>query len=180
MRYSLRTLLLLLAIAPLVLAAAWWWGGPRGLSRADRLAIAQAILTHVLTDPGMAGSRDFYGTPGDTQVALLDDPEGYSIAWPKGLPAKIAGYQVVHSSGSASASPNQPRLLGVALTRLDLPKPKTENKVWTGMFDSPVEITVTNASGSSNGGVIGGCIVGYSLKLENGKWIVKQAWSMDP
>lgn len=180
MRYSLRTLLILLAVAPLALAAAWWWGGPRGLSKADRLAISQAVLADVLSDPSMAGSRDFYGTPGDPRVALIDGSDGYSLPWPKGLPAKIAGYQVVRTRGSASASPNQPRLLGVALTKLDLPQPKAEAKDWEEMFDSPVQITVTNAGGDSNGAVIGGCIVGYNVKRENGKWIVKQVWAMDP
>ena len=66
----------------------------------------------------------------------------------------------------------QPRRLGVRLNHLALDPRRA--------FDNQIEVTLFNIGGDKGGGVIGACIVTYTVARDGGTWIARWAAMMDP
>jgi hypothetical protein len=172
MRFSLRTLLILLAVAPPLAAIVYWRNKPM-FSRAEQIEICEAVVRGLLTNSKLKDSRDFYGTVGDKKVALVTYTRSDCI-WPSFYRPKIPGYNFLRINDNAGVDPNGPRILGFRLDEFN-PGQKT-----TGMFDAPVCVTIMNAGGSGNGGVIGACTVFYGLERDGGRWTVRYQGAFDP
>jgi hypothetical protein len=136
----------------------------------DGQAILQAVLTDVLTNPALADTREFYGTPADKTVALVD---GDKLAWPRGFPAKLLGYKAVAPVPSDPFN-EQRRVLGIRLDKFDLKDPKS------GPLEGPIEICLFNTGGGANGWVIGGCSVYYRPRRDGKRWTVECLGLIDP
>src|SRR5262245_10500132 len=135
----------------------------------DVKEILQAIITDVLTNPDLKDTREFYGTAKDKTVALED---GAELGWPKGFNPGLHGHTLVRVPVDPFG--NQHRVLGIRLNKFDL----TQNKA--GQRDAPIEIGLSNVGGSTNGAVIGGCIVWYVPKRVGKHWTVENAGLLDP
>jgi hypothetical protein len=172
MRFSLRTLLILLAASPPLAAIVYWKNKPQ-ISRAEQIQICDAVLNDLLNNPDLQDSRDFYGTTGDKQVALVSYSRS-DCNWPSFYRPAIPGYIVLRINDGAGRDDSKPRTLGFRLDKFN-PWQKT-----TGIFDAPVCVTIMNAGGSSNGGVVGGCNVFYGLERNSGRWTVQYQGALDP
>jgi hypothetical protein len=139
------------------------------LSKDEIRDAVQNCLQHVLTDPDLADSREFYGTPGALDVVLVND----DIAWPDGLDLKIEGLRLRFGAQSNS-NPEGDRILGVFLGKLDVRGPAT------GFFDQNIILTLGNVGGARNGGVIGGCLVSYTVDKVGDVVQVRYAGWRDP
>ena len=143
------------------------------LKKTDAELILDQVLNDVLTNPRLADSREFYGTPSDQQIALVTSSH-YGVAWPESYVPAVEGYSV-HRVFEGTAAANQPPMLGVRIDKLNLEQKES------GIFDAPIEITLLNAGGPRNGAIIaGGCSVRYAPKREEGGWVVEYSGALDP
>jgi hypothetical protein len=136
--------------------------------------ILQAIIKHVLTDPDLRDTRDFYGTARDKTFTLTDGGVfgGKQIGWPKEFIPETHGFKLVQVRRDPFA--DQRRILGIRLDKFDLKQGKTD------LFDAPIEVCLFNAGGSANGAVIGGCTVYYVPKRVGKRWTVECTGTLDP
>lgn len=109
----------------------------------------------------MKESREFYGTAKDKTLALVD---GHTVGWPKDFQPATHGYRIVQPD---SFTPR--RVLGMRLDKFDLKQQKP-----------PIEVSIVNAGGSANGGVIGGCSVYFVPKRVGNRWTVEFNGLIDP
>jgi hypothetical protein len=172
MRYSLRTLLIILTVLPAIAAFMYWKSYPQ-LSRAEQIQICTALLNDLLSNSELADSRDFYGTPGDTQFALMSYSES-GCRWPLWFEPSVPGYKCHRFDENSVINQSDPRLLGF---RLDTFSPLEKSE---GLFNGQIIVTVTNAGGSGNGGVIGGCNVFYAAEQHKGRWLIEFRGALDP
>jgi hypothetical protein len=131
--------------------------------------ILRAIVTDVLTNPDLKSEREFYGTPADKTLALVDCKE---FGWPKGFNPNTHGYHLVELNSDPFA--NQNRVLGIRIDKFDLKQGKI------GPMDTPITVVVYNAGGSANGAVLGGCQVSYVPKRVGKRWTVEAHGYFDP
>lgn len=163
-RYLLGALLLLLA---------WLCSSLHSCAEpAKELQILDAIVHDVLTNPLFEGERSFYGTPGDMRFALVSS-RGYGIAWPLDYHPSASGYSVCRVLEGENIDPDTMRLFGLRIDKFHLGQEAMP-------FNSPIEVTILNAGGSKNGGVLGGCSVYYSPKRCGDKWAVEIDMVSDP
>jgi hypothetical protein len=127
--------------------------------------ILQAVITDVLTNPDLKGTREFYGTREDKTLALVDTDK---VGWPEGFKPKTAGYR--HVEVRHVRFVNQNRILGLRLDKFDLGQKKAE------LFDTPIQVCLFNA----NGGAIDGCLVYYMPKPVGKHWTVECTGLLDP
>jgi hypothetical protein len=139
----------------------------------DTKEILQTVLTHALTHPELKSTRAVYGTPKDQKLALADFG---ALGWPKGFTPQTHGYQLVKTPVDTLEHPR--RVLGISLERFDL-KAKEPADELLGT-DAPIQITIFNAGGAANGGVIGGCHVGYTARQMGKRWVVEMVSAFDP
>ncbi len=132
--------------------------------------LLQAIVEDVLTNPELKDTRAFYGTPEDKQFALVD---GATVAWPEWFEPSAPGYKI-HRDGSRRLCFFERRLLGISLHKFSLKEKKA------GPENAPIEVVVSNAGGSANGAVIGGCTVSYAPRREGNRWVVEFHGAIDP
>jgi hypothetical protein len=142
--------------------------------RSDKELILDAVVFDILNDPGLKDTRDFYGTPGDKHLALVTNSE-FGVPWPAGYQPNLSGWTFIRVDEDGERDPKEPRLLGI---RID--KYYDDDKERAEIFRSSVAMTILNAGGSKNGGVIGGCSVYYTPKQVDGKWVVECEGSVDP
>ena len=139
---------------------------PAEAPRSDKELILDAILDDVLNNPDFKDIRDSYRTPGDRQIALVSNPE-YGVPWPEGYRPTIAEYTVVRVSEGELSGEDKPGLLGVRIDKFDLQHKRS------GLFNTPIVITILNAGGSRDGAEFGGCSIFYNPKREGNKWTVE-------
>ncbi|HEY2414878.1 MAG TPA: hypothetical protein VGI40_21715 [Pirellulaceae bacterium] len=172
MRYSLRTLLIILAVLPAIAAFVYWRNYPQ-LSRAEQIQICNAVLNDLLNNPELTDSRDFYGTLGDKQFALVSYLES-GCRWPSWFEPSFSGYKCHRFDENSVVNHSDPRMLGF---RLDKFRPLEKID---GLFDGQIIVTITNAGGSGNGGVIGGCNFYFAAERRDGRWGIKFHGALDP
>jgi hypothetical protein len=131
--------------------------------------VLQAIVTDVLTDPGLKSTRAFYGTEKDKTVTLVDNEK---LGWPRKFQPETHSYKLVEVHKDPFLDGR--RVLGIRLDKFEL-KDGT-----TGPFDASIEVCVFNAGGRANGAVIGGCSVSYRPKRVGKHWTVEQIRIFDP
>ena len=147
----------------------------RPVMDADRKAIYDAMVRHVLEDPELKFARNFYGTPGDNRFALVAGI--YDISWPDSYSPSVGGYEIVRV---ANIDPHSPRLLGIRLDKIDLDYKRDPNK-FRPFGDGQIEITLLCAGGTGEGGhPIGGCSVYYDAHRDGEKWAVEYTGAFDP
>jgi hypothetical protein len=135
--------------------------------------ILDQVLHDVLTNAELNGTREFYGTPGDRQVALVSNP-GYGMPWPDSYVPAVSGY-TVHRVIEGNRDDHEPPMLGV---RIDNFEPGQKE---SGIFYAPIEVTVLNAGGLRDGAIVtGGCSVLYTPVREKGGWTVELSGAWDP
>ena len=102
-----------------------------------------ALLADVLNNPRLKSTRDFYGTPGDKQFALVNSEVW---TWPKTFRPSVPGYRLapVRRAGN--------RLLGIRIDQ------------YQGGENDTIKVTFVNAGGDANGAVIGGCTLRYTAR----------------
>jgi hypothetical protein len=143
---------------------------PKPLPGNDKVKqILQAVVTDVLTNPDLKGTREFYGTEKDKTVALID---GDTLGWPKEFNPVTKGYTLVQPSRDPFA--NQRRIMAIRIDKFDLKQ--LNNALW----NSPIEVCVFNGGGNANGAVIGGCSVYYEVKKVGKRWTVSYTGLLDP
>ena len=135
----------------------------------DVREVLEAVIKHVLTDPDLKHTRDFYGTARDKTFTLEDSG---NWGWPKGFRPETHGFKLIEIERDPFVE--QRRLLGIRIDKFDL-KGKAE-----GLLSGPIEICVYNAGGSANGGVIGGCSIYYVPKRVGKRWTVECQGLLDP
>jgi hypothetical protein len=136
----------------------------------DTKQILDAVIKHILTDPAIKDTRDFYGTTKDKTFTLVDAGK---FGWPEGFRPAANGFRWVEEFEEDPFVPSR-RVLGIRIDKFDL-KQKS-----SGFFNAPIEICLFNAGGSANGGVIGGCSVYYAPKRVGKRWTVECEGLMDP
>jgi hypothetical protein len=140
--------------------------------RPDNELVLDAILALVLHDEAFKGEREFYGTLGDKQLALVTY-SNYGVPWPANYQPAIEGYSVQRVTDPKGGA-DKTRLLGVRIDKFDLDQKES------GFRNSPIEICILNAGGSKNGAVIGGCSVYCTAKRDGVKWVIEVDEIRDP
>jgi hypothetical protein len=135
------------------------------------MAILQAVLKDVLTNPELKHTRDFYGTAEDRTLTL---DNGGKLGWPKRFQPETHGFGLV--TVQLDPFKDQRRVLGISISKFDLNHKESPGK----LFDTPIEVEIYNAGGSANGGVIGGCTVYYKVKRLHNRWTVEWYGVLDP
>ena len=124
--------------------------------------ILQAIITDVLTNPDFKKSRHFYGTEKDKTLAPIYLEKW---GWPKEFKPEIHGYSVIPMPQDPFSKQN--RVLGIRIDKFDLKQKKTS------LFDTPIEVSLSNVGGSDNGAVIGGLLIHYVPNRVGKRWTVE-------
>jgi hypothetical protein len=98
------------------------------------------------------------------------------MSWPAKYKPVLPGFAVLRVDEGAKQDWSQPPLLGVRLDKYA----KTAKKQ-SVLFDGPIQVTMVNAGGSSDGAMtIGGCLVYYEPIKVDGQWTVKCKGILDP
>lgn len=158
--------------------------GLKELSRnTDHQAILDAVLQHALTDDRFEDTREFYGTAGNHNFALVSDQD-YGVPWPARYTPSVNNFHsirvaVADSSAQSNESrlfgirlDEQPRLLGIRLDKFNVgDKPKNAD---FRIMDGEIEITLMNVGGNPDGVIhIGGCHIFYDAIHDGEKWTVQ-------
>lgn len=150
-----------------------------------RKAIFDAVLHHALTDPRLADSRNFYGTPGDRKFALVTNTH-YGVPWPDWYIPAVEDFECTRALEGSVTDAMQPRLLGIRLNKFntdDRTGADTEDQAEAELFSLPdgeIAITLLNAGGNAGGVAIrGGCTVYYDVERDGDEWIVKYIGAID-
>lgn len=149
----------------------------QSLSNADRKAIFDAIIVHVLNDSTLSHTREFYGTKGDRNFALVSNGM-YGIPWPDWYTPSVENFDSTRFDEGSSVDHSRPRLLGIRLDKFDLQDNRKDEI--SHLFEGQIHITLLNAGG--NGGDvthIGGCSVYYNAKRDGDKWRVEFVGALD-
>ncbi len=141
------------------------------LTDAEIASIVQQCVRHAITDPALQSTRDFYGTPGNKDVVLLND---LPTKWPDGFRTEIDGFRLRFGSPNQTNGDSD-RMLGIGLGKLDVRAPP-----FFGSFEGNVILVLQNVGGVRNGAVIGGCSVFYKI-CRDGDKVVAEFWGwFDP
>ena len=143
-------------------------------------SLLDAILTDVLTNESAKTLTDFYGTPGEKDIVLVNTTG--SVPWPQSYaPTNIAGWHVIpdkqYTRPTIHQSHTVNRKLGIRIDCLRVIPAALESQSGH-LLSGPITVTMFNCGGSKNGGVIGGAFFYYSAKVKDGKWIVESRGSL--
>jgi len=145
---------------------------------ADQRAIFDALLHDVLTDPDFKDSREFYGTAGDQQFALVCN-ENSGVLWPEWYIPSVEGFESSRVIEGAPTDDSRPRLLGIRLDKFNVGEEPNDDGY--RLLDGQIQITLLNAGGTGGDSIrTGGCNVFYDANYDRGKWIVQCKGSIDP
>lgn len=145
------------------------------LSPEERNQILDAILRDILKHPRHEHIREFYGSQLD-RVVLVTNPD-YGIPWPEAYHPRLSGWNVTQAVEGTGIDTQLPRRLGVRIDRFALRNSSSEPSLFA---NAPIAVTMMNAGGTSNGEVIGGCLVYFDIKRVDGVWHVEFAGAEDP
>jgi hypothetical protein len=142
------------------------------LTDADINRVLQQCVQHVLLDQDLQHSREFYGTVGSTEV-ILEKNSPVGLRWPSGFEPEVKGWSIRFNE-TVEVHYDKNRLLGIPLDKLDVESP------YDGIFNGNIALTLSNAGGSKNGMVIGGCRVFFRIQREGETYVAKYAGHLDP
>ena len=147
---------------------------PAQAGKSDKEQVLNAILQDVLESDFLKEVRADYGIEGRKEVALVSNAD-YGAPWPDNFcPVLPEGYQVRRVTEGSFGGQDQPRLLGIRIDKFSIDKTEVE------LFRETIVITVMNAGGTKNGGIIGGCSVYYVPVRKEGGWVVESTRLEDP
>ena len=147
-------------------------------ANADRRAIFDALLAHVLMEPKLKDSRESYGTPGDRRFGLVSNSD-YGVPWPDWYIPSVENFQSTRVSEGVPIDESQPRLLGVRLDKFNLDDEVAEDDF--RMLEGQIQITLLNAGGTGGGPIqMGGCIIYYDAQRHGDRWTVRCNGLLDP
>ena len=129
------------------------------------------VVHDVLTNSQLKDNREFYGTPNSRRVVLVNDS---ALSWPDDYEPKVDGFDVEFSPENRYRQPDQDRILGIRLHKVDLRKQST----W--FLDGDIAIILLNAGGDRNGIVEGGCIIYYTVDRQGDTVTARFTGLMDP
>lgn len=132
--------------------------------------LLQQCLQHLLTDADFKDERDFYGTPGNTEVVLLSNSQ---TEWPAGFQPQVKGYDLRFDQPK-SVEYDGNRILGIRLEKLDVTAPAS------GLFEGNIKLVLSNVGGTKNGIHTGGCITNFTVIREGNSYSAKCTLSFDP
>lgn len=143
---------------------------------AKTASILTEMVRDVLFNEENKRARDFYGTPSDKTVILLDGNlmTGRATEWPAGFIPKIKGFTFVFGyQQDLMNKVDRDRRLAIRLDRFVLDPAEEPEEKHPLLTKDPIRITIMNGGGSKNGGVIGGQTTFYSLVKKGETWGVK-------
>ena len=145
--------------------------------RSERELILDDVIRDVLMNRLLKDWRDWYGTPGETNIGLNTGQK----------PSHRT--HINHSSKDTTSSILIPiaRLTvrschgnwALLFTVVYFRRP-TRSRKMIHKEGHPIALVLFNIGGASNGDVFGGCIVYYDLVRKDGKWIVEYAGAFRP
>lgn len=154
---------------------------PRVEFKTDEQQVADAVLRCLLTSAEAKKPCDFYGTSGAREICL----QSGNTKWPGTDFSAIAGYQV--HPGRVQDAEDRDRVLGVRLERLSIEPISTSTNNFSIQTNShipeataDVELSLFNAGGQKNGGVIGGCTMSIKATLTEHGWQAEVVSWFDP
>jgi hypothetical protein len=121
-------------------------------------AILPELLADAVKNPQLNTLRDYYGTPADKRLAVVN-----SAIWsvPEKWQPDLAGYQWVAPQSKGN------RLLGIRVDKFEeLPTPQASTAC-------AITVTLVNAGGSDNGAAIGSCVIRYTARWSEKRWVVQ-------
>jgi RNA polymerase sigma factor (sigma-70 family) len=130
----------------------------RQIRQATLDAIVPELLADVVKNPQLKTLREYYGTPADKRLAVVN-----SATWtvPEKWQPDLAGYQWVAPQSKGN------RLLGVRVEKFEeSPTPQESNT-------SVITVTLVNAGGSDNGAAIGSSTIRYTARWSEKRWVVQ-------
>lgn len=139
--------------------------------------ILTSMIQDILEGDANRSARDFYGTPGDKTVILIDGHElsGEPVKWPPGFVPSVPGYTFLFDHQVYRHHESENRRLAIRLERcvIDTPdKPESEKHIL--LDKSPIRVEIVNGGGSKNGAVMGGHTTFYSFFWKDGRWVAVQ------
>lgn len=134
-----------------------------------------AVLSDLLTRRTCKSSREFYGTPGDREIILVNT--NYSVPWPQSYgPKGLRGWRIIPGSHYEAPKPSKfdkcDRKLGVRIDLLCI-NPAILDSERGNPFFGPISLCVFNVGGHKNGAVIGGCEYYWSAEFRGNAWVLK-------
>lgn len=136
--------------------------------------LLQQCLQHLLTDADFKRERDFYGTPGSTEVVLLSNSQ---TEWPSDFQPQVKGFTLSFDQPK-SVEYDGNRILGIRLEKLDVTAPASG--LIDSIFESKITLVLSNVGGTKNGAVVGGCITKFTVTREGDSYHAKPTLSFDP
>ncbi len=140
------------------------------LTAAEIKGILQQCLQQILTEADFKSTREFYGTPGSTDIVLVNDSK---LPWPADFNPKVKGFNLRFAQ-SISVDLDGNRVLGIRLEKLDVAAPNS------GLFDGNITLVLSNVGGTKNGAVIGGSLTFFSIHRQGDTYVAKYSGSFDP
>ncbi|QDT85966.1 hypothetical protein [Gimesia chilikensis] len=140
------------------------------LTDAEINNVLQLCIQQLLTSSEFKLTRDFYGTPGSTEVILVTNSE---IKWPATFLPKVNGVKLQFAQPKTIEYDGN-RILGIRLSKLDLTAPVSD------LFDGNIIFVLSNVGGSKNGAVHGGCFTYFSVVRQGKEYIARCTGLIDP
>jgi len=140
------------------------------LTAADINDILLQCLQQILTSADFKHEREFYGTPGSTEVVLVNSSK---TSWPANFNPKVKGHDLRFAK-SNSADLDHNRIFGIRLEKLDVTAPNL------GIFDGNISLVLSNVGGTKNGAVNGGCFLYFTVHRQGDTYIATYSSSFDP
>ena len=113
----------------------------------------------------MRGSAMYASKSSSMKRLALVSNDNYGVPWPSTYEPDVTGYTIIRTSETNIVDPSSVRVLGVRID--EFPESITSR---TDPLCLRVAVTLMNAGGSKNGGIIGGCSVFYAPKRVKGRW----------
>lgn len=138
--------------------------------------ILTELIRDVLFNAENKSAREFYGTPEDKTVILLDGSlmTGKATKWPAGFIPKIEGFTFVFGYEKDLLPEEQRnRRLAIRLDRFVVDPAEEPEGKHPLLTAHPIRISIQNGGGEKNGAVMGGRTAFYSLVKKGKAWGVK-------
>ena len=144
---------------------------PQAIFESDEQLVADAVLRCILTSPEIQVVLDDYGTPGSKKLCL----RGSGARWPSDEYRATAGYEVHFGRWREMEAANEERVLGLDLESLTVKK----TDEWP-FATAEARVTIQNAGGTKNGGIIGGCNASFKVTKTDEGWVAEIVELFDP
>lgn len=130
-------------------------------------------LRQILEDRSFQRQRDFYGTPGDDVVVLIDD-SGWP--WPANMPRALGGYRLQFGSSEMRVR-DVSRRMAIRLDELDV---MASHRGFLGVYDGNAQLCIHSLPGTGSTLVSGGCLAWFNLERVDGQLSVSLGATLDP